>query len=145
MLTAFNLDIFESAKNYADTLIVLPDIDENTRYTALLIKGRIELQQKNYDNAISFFEPVISSANIDLASEALYQQAYAIYQQNKLKEAEIAANRAIQKTSVNAYWNIKSYLLMADIFIKQKDYFNAKATLQSIEKNSKNEDLKKSR
>ena len=32
---------------------------------------------------------------------------------------------------------------MADVLVKQKDYFNAKATLQSIIKNTKNTELKK--
>jgi hypothetical protein len=32
---------------------------------------------------------------------------------------------------------VKSYLLIADVLIKQDDYFNAKALLQSIAKNAK--------
>jgi uncharacterized protein HemY len=63
--------------------------------------------------------------------------------QNKLSAAETAANKAIQQTTNSTYWNTKSYLLMADIFIAQKDYFNAKATLQSVVKNVKVELLRK--
>ena len=42
----------------------------------------------------------------------------------------------------NDYWIVKSYILLADIFIKQKDYFNAKATLTSVVKRTKNTELK---
>jgi hypothetical protein len=35
-----------------------------------------------------------------------------------------------------------SYILLADILVKQNDYFNAKALLQSIVKNTKSSDLK---
>ena len=37
---------------------------------------------------------------------------------------------------------VKSFLLLADILVQQKDYFNAKATLQSIIKNCKIPELK---
>ena len=37
---------------------------------------------------------------------------------------------------------VKTYILLADLLIKQKDYFNAKATLQSVIKNAKFTDLK---
>ena len=33
-------------------------------------------------------------------------------------------------------WVTKSYILLGDIYFKQKDYFNAKATFQSIVDNS---------
>ena len=37
----------------------------------------------------------------------------------------------------NDVLTVKSYLLIADVLIKQDDYFNAKALLQSIVKNAK--------
>jgi hypothetical protein len=64
-------------------------------------------------------------------------------QQNKLPEAEAAANNTIKLSAGNDYWIVKSYILLADILAQQKDYFNAKATLQSIVKNTKIAELKK--
>jgi predicted nucleic acid-binding protein len=57
-------------------------------------------------------------------------------------EAETQAAENLKSASNNNYWVVKSYLLLADIMLQQKDYFNAKATLQSIVKNTKFEDLK---
>ncbi len=37
-------------------------------------------------------------------------------------------------------WVTKAYILLGDIYFKQKDYFNAKATYQSIVNNSINLD-----
>jgi hypothetical protein len=36
----------------------------------------------------------------------------------------------------------KAYLLLGDIYFAEKDYFNAKATYQSIVENAKIEDLR---
>jgi hypothetical protein len=36
----------------------------------------------------------------------------------------------------------RSYILLGDIYFKQKDFFNAKATYQSVADNAINQDLK---
>jgi len=46
--------------------------------------------------------------------------------------AEKEAIRAIEQSGSYEKWITKSYLLLAEIFIVQEDYFNAKATLKSI-------------
>jgi hypothetical protein len=63
-------------------------------------------------------------------------------QQEKLKEAEAAANETIRLSSGYDYWIVSSYLLLSDILVKENDYFNAKATLESIIKHSKIAELK---
>ncbi len=130
------------SSSYADTLLTLPDVDDNTHDEAILLKGNASFDNKNYDIATTLFEQATQSKNIEISAEATYQKANILFQQNKIKEAETATNNAIQKTTGSDYWNVKSYLLMADIFVKQKDYFNAKATLQSIIKNLKIDALK---
>ena len=54
-----------------------------------------------------------------------------------MAEAEKESNKTITIAGSNTYWVVKTYILLADILVKQKDYFNAKATLQSIIKNAK--------
>jgi hypothetical protein len=77
-----------------------------------------------------------------LAAEARYEIAYCWFQLNKLNDAEKAAFETINKSGSYDYWVTKSYLLLGDIYFKQKDYFNAKATFQSIVDNSINPELK---
>jgi len=59
-----------------------------------------------------------------------------------LKNAEKAAFETINKSGSYDYWITKAYILLGDVFYKQKDYFNAKATLQSVIENSKITELK---
>lgn len=143
MLSAKNQNKNELSNSYADTLLTIPELDDQSKQEALLIKGNAALSAQKYDEAGTYFEQLITSKNIDIAAEAYYRQAELIMLQNKLSEAESAANTAIQKSTNSNYWNTKSYLLMVDVFIAQKDYFNAKATLQSIIKNVKFDALKK--
>jgi hypothetical protein len=48
----------------------------------------------------------------------------------------------INKSGSYEEWVTKSYLLLGDIYFAEKDYFNAKATYQSIIENAKIEDLR---
>lgn len=143
MLSAKNTNRDETANQYADTLLTLPELDEQSKNEALLIKANTALKALKYEDANALYTQLATAKNIEIAAEASYKQAEVLVVQNKITEAEKAAGKAIQQTTGSNYWNTKSYLLMADIFVAQKDYFNAKATLQSLVKNVKNETLKK--
>jgi len=59
-----------------------------------------------------------------------------------MKEAEKAAFETIDKSGSYALWITKSYILLGDIYVKEKDYFNAKATFQSVVANASMPELK---
>ena len=77
-----------------------------------------------------------------LAAEARYEIANSWRAVDHLSEAEKAAFETINKSGSYDYWVTKSYILLGDIYFKQKDYFNAKATFQSIVDHSINMELK---
>ena len=60
----------------------------------------------------------------------------------RFSDAEKAAFEVINKSGSYDYWVTKAYILLGDIYFKEKDYFNAKATFQSIVQNSLNAELK---
>ena len=74
-------------------------------------------------------------------AEARYEIANCLFSQNNLAAAEKAALATIKETGYDE-WVTKSYILLGDIFMQQKDYFNAKATYESIAKNASIESLK---
>jgi lipopolysaccharide biosynthesis regulator YciM len=53
-----------------------------------------------------------------------------------LNISEKYAMLVIKETGSYDEWVTKSYILLGDIFMKQKDYFNAKATFESVSKNA---------
>ncbi|MFX9169585.1 hypothetical protein ABTN79_20355, partial [Acinetobacter baumannii] len=72
-----------------------------------------------------------------------YNISYILLQQNKLAEAEKAGFETIKKYGSYDIWVTKSYLLLGDVYFKQKDWFNAEATYKSVADNATNVDLKK--
>ncbi|MCB0697421.1 MAG: tetratricopeptide repeat protein, partial [Chitinophagaceae bacterium] len=127
---------------YADTLISMPGLDASIADNAMLIKANALAQANNKEAALPVYKQLETSGNGAIAAEARYNIANIYYHQNKLKEAEEAAGNTIQQSGGHEYWVVRSYLLLSDILVKQKDYFNAKATLQSIVKNCKIPELK---
>jgi TolA-binding protein len=95
-----------------------------------------------YDLAISNFKLVVQTNKAALAAEARYEIANGWFQVNKLTEAEKAAFETINKSGSYDYWITKAYILLGDIYFRQKDYFNAKATLQSVVDITINTELK---
>lgn len=89
-----------------------------------------------YDQALNSFKTVVQLNKAALAAEARYEIAVCWFALNKLPDAEKAAFEVINKSGSYDYWVTKSYILLGDIYLKQKDYFNAKATFQSIVDNS---------
>jgi tetratricopeptide (TPR) repeat protein len=134
MKSAYHLGKFSDVSYYADTLMTLPDADEATVSEAQLFKAKSMQHFTRLDEALAVYKQLENAKNNNIAAEARYEIAAIYLQQNKLKEAEEAASKAITKSSGS---DIKAFLLMADILTRQKDYFNAKATLQSVIKNSK--------
>jgi TolA-binding protein len=95
-----------------------------------------------YDLAIINFKSVVQFNKAALAAEARYEIADCWFRVNKLTEAEKAAFETINKSGSYDYWITKAYILLGDIYFKQKDYFNAKATFQSVVDNTINAELK---
>ncbi|MFT3934256.1 MAG: tetratricopeptide repeat protein [Chitinophagaceae bacterium] len=94
------------------------------------------------DLAISYFRTVAGMNKSAFGAEARYEIASCQYDQNKLKDAEKSAFEVINKSGSYADWVTKAYLLLGDIYFKEKDYFNAKATFQSIVDNASQPEFK---
>ncbi len=95
-----------------------------------------------YDLAITNYKSVVQLNKAELAAEARYGIANSWFRLNKLSEAEKAAFETINKSGSYDYWVTKAYILLGDVYFKQKDYFNAKATFQSVVDNTINAELK---
>jgi predicted negative regulator of RcsB-dependent stress response len=101
---------------------------------ALQIEGQLE-------DAKSIYQQLDKENVGNISAEARYQIAVILFNQKRNDAAEKAASYAAQASNNSPYWAAKNYILLADILTDNKDYFNAKATLQSIIKNSKDQEL----
>ena len=94
------------------------------------------------ETALQYFRTAASLGKSAYGAEARYQIADCLFHQNQLKDAEKASFEVINKSGSYEVWVTKAYLLLGDIYLAEKDYFNAKATFQSIVDNAKVEDLR---
>lgn len=95
-----------------------------------------------HDLAIANFKTVVQLNKAALAAEARYEMANSWFALGRMPDAEKAAFETINKSGSYDFWVTKAYILLGDVYFRQKDYFNAKATFQSIVDNSLNSDLK---
>ena len=142
MSSGFYSGRFDETVHYADTLMKLPGISAEKINDALYFKAKSLQQLNKRDEAISIYEQLSGNKNGEIAAESRYQIAWMLYQQDKLPIAETAANETIHLSGGYDYWVVKSYLLLSDILVKGNDLFNAKATLESVEKHTRIPELK---
>lgn len=95
-----------------------------------------------YDVAINAFKQVVAVNKAALAAEARYEIANTWLMTERLTDAEKAGFEVINKSGSYDFWVTKAYILLGDVYFKQKDYFNAKATFQSVVDNTLNAELK---
>jgi predicted negative regulator of RcsB-dependent stress response len=93
-------------------------------------------------NALKKLEAIIKFNPSLITAEAHYQIASILLAQNKLSQAEKTAFDVIKKQSAYEYWVTKTYILLGDIYLAQKDEFNAIATYKSVIENGTIAELK---
>ena len=130
----FQLKEFSIANEAAQTLLANKNAGTEDKAIAFIVLGKSLQVNNNCEAAIASFKSVISLSKSALGAEARYELAACYFVLNNLPASAKAAMSAIKETGSYDEWVTKSYILQGDIFMKQKDYFNAKATYESIAK-----------
>ena len=131
-------DAVENAKQ----LVALKGSSADDKALANMAIGKSAQLKGEYDVAINSFKNVVAVSKAAIGAEARYEIAASWFAVNRLSDAEKAAFEVINKSGSYEYWVTKAYMLLGDIYFKQKDYFNAKATFQSVVENTLNMELK---
>ncbi len=138
----YQLKEYKEASAVARELLATKNIGNDDKALANLVTGRNHQLNSSYDQAIQSYRAVVTLNKGEWAAEARYEIAKCQFDLNSFTNAEKAAFEVINKSGSYDYWVTKSYILLGDIYFKQKDYFNAKATFQSISENATNVELK---
>ena len=138
----FELEHWSAASDNARDLLDEKGIGSDDKIIASMIMGKALQADGKCESALPYFKTVASMSRAAYGAEAQYQMAACQYQQNRLKEAEKSAFEVIHKSGSYELWVTKSYFLLGDIYLKEKDFFNAKATFQSLVENSKIEEIR---
>jgi tetratricopeptide (TPR) repeat protein len=134
----YELGNSERAKKKAIEILPIENVPKENLVEANMTLGRIQLKDNNMRSAKFHFDYVIKESRNVQTAEALYQRAFILYHQDDLDSSRSDIYRLNDDFSVYEYWVVKGFVLLSDIYVKEKDYFQAKATLQSILDNYKN-------
>jgi tetratricopeptide (TPR) repeat protein len=134
---------FAQANNIANELLTKKGISTDDKAIANLVLGKSLQVNGQCNDAITAFKQVSAVNKSEWGAEARYETANCYYTLNQLSTAEKAAMEVIKVTAAYDYWVAKAYILLGDIYLKEKDYFNAKATYKSVADNATIPDLKK--
>lgn len=138
----YNQQKWEEASENAKELTAAKGSSADDKTLANMVIAKSYQVAGQYDQAINSFKSVVQLNKAALAAEARYEIANCWFLLNKLTESEKAAFETINKSGSYDYWITKAYILLGDIYFKQKDYFNAKATFQSVVDNTIDPELK---
>jgi TolA-binding protein len=110
--------------------------DETIR-EALIAKARALQELDKTDEAIAVFKTLADKPQTAEGAEATYNIIENLYVSGKAGEAENMIYKFSESKSPQASWLARSFIVLANIYIDKKDYFQAKATLNSIIENYK--------
>lgn len=132
----YQLKEYAEANEAAKELLKGKGISTDDRSIAFLVLGKSQQTSNDCAGAIASFKSCAAINKSAWGAEARYEIASCQFSLRNYAAAEKAAQAVIKETSSYDYWITSSYILLGDIFIEQKDYFNAKATYQSVAQNS---------
>lgn len=137
----YQLGRWDAAVPNARAIIEEKSSGTDDRILANLTIAKSQQLQNNCAAAISSYRTVANLSKAAYGAEARFEIANCQFEMNQLGEAEKSAFEVINKSGSYAWWVTKAYILLGDIYQKQKDYFNAKATFQSVVDNAKEGEL----
>lgn len=138
----YRLNKWAEAVPNAQQLLTQKGIATDDKMIANLVIAKSHQANNDNEQAITTYRNVVALGKSEFSAEARYQIANILFLQNKLAEAEKSAFEVVNKAGSYEYWTTKAYILLGEIYFKQKDYFNAEATLKSVSENATIPELK---
>lgn len=132
----YQLKEYTTANEVAKDLLSRKGISTDDRAISYLVLGKSQQIAGDCPSAIASFKSVAAINKTAWGAEARYELANCQYAQQNYAAAEKGAMAVIKETGSYDLWVTKSYILLGDIFMKRKDYFNAKATYESVAANA---------
>ncbi|MEO6328129.1 MAG: tetratricopeptide repeat protein [Ginsengibacter sp.] len=140
--TYYQTKDYTEANNAAKELLIRKGLSTDDKAIANLVSGKSLQLANQYEQAITAYKSVAAINKSAWGAEARYEIANCYFTLNNLSAAEKAGLEVIKVTGSYDYWVAKAYILLGDVYMQQKDYFNAKATYQSVSDNTTIAELK---
>lgn len=142
-----NLALSYSQMEMADDVLRYTQLIRNSekssdedKFKTGLYAGKAYLMKSDTAEALKELNYTVNSTKTISAAEAKYNIALIEYNRGMYKASQKTCFDLANKMPNYDYWVAKSFILLADNYVKLKDNFQAKATLQSVIENYKGDD-----
>jgi TolA-binding protein len=138
----FNLESYDSVRYFANQILDRATVNANAQNQAYLYLGKAAYRQGQYDKAVDEFLQAVNSAKDQNGAEAQYLTAQIYYEQGNFNQSIETLYDLNKNFPVYDEWLGKSFLLIAENYVKLEENFQAQATLKSIIENSPVESIR---
>jgi TolA-binding protein len=128
-------------KDYQTTITIVNEImadphsNADLKSEALYNRAKAYLALNKNDEAAVDLKVLASDTRTPNGAEAKYLLANVWFEQGKMTEAEAEVMDFAKKNTPHQFWLARSFVLLADVYIKQNNDFQAKQYLISLQKN----------
>ncbi|OUV72870.1 MAG: hypothetical protein CBC83_06780 [Flavobacteriales bacterium TMED123] len=130
----------EDAVVYAKKVLQLDKVDQGLKNKADLILAESFFDNGNFQKAEKVFADLSKNSETSIGAEATYMLAYLSFLNDSLQQAENNIYHLANDFTAD-YWIAKGFILLSEIYAQKGNYFQAKATLESIIENYQGEEL----
>lgn len=135
MRTHFKMDDFEMADEYVQKVLRSDRVEKALKDEANLLSAKCALEMDNMDIALSKFQQVVNQAQNVVGAEAKFTIAEIHHNRSDYEKSQETIFEMVNQFANYENWVGESFLLLAENYVKQEDFFQAKLTLQNVIEN----------
>ena len=128
----FALKDYAQAIEACDRVLASEKAPDNILREANFIIAQSQMALGNKDQAIMAYRKISSDVKTLEGAESKYHVAEILFGQGQLDKAQSEIFDFIDKTTPYQFWMAKSFILLAEIYTRKKDNYQALQTLKSI-------------
>jgi tetratricopeptide (TPR) repeat protein len=136
----FQLEDYRSTSEFADRVIGDEGFAELQQTEAFFYRARARWNTGDRNGAVGDYTQVRQRVSNEWAAEGAYFTALDHFESGRYDETEALAFEFVREYPSYASWLVRTYLLLADVYIIRDNLFQARATVQSILDNYKQDD-----
>ena len=135
------LNVKEQLLVYAKSIVELDKVDQQLFLDAKLLLANNSFDLSEFYSAKKEYTEISEMDKNYFGAHAKYQLAKLSFIEDDFQSVESIVFE-IAESYYDDFYIAKSFILLSDAYLEQENYFQAKATLQSIVDNYQKEDLK---
>lgn len=132
MRTAEKLNNHQEVVEAAAKVLITEKLPSELEIEARFSRANALVKLDRLSDAFNEYARVSLNLKTKQGAEAKYRMAQIYLERGELIKAEEEVFSFANKNTPHQYWLAKSFILLADVYIIQDDFFQAKATLQSV-------------